>query len=105
MNRAVKWVLGSFMAMLLSGCSTMRFVNGPDMDGTVQREQWHHLGLNGVVEFSPPMDLEYYCSEQQWDAATVEHSFLNAIASVSPWVPLSLYSPWTIIYECRESID
>ncbi|MBB1486811.1 hypothetical protein [Oceanospirillum sediminis] len=92
-------------ALLLSACSTMKFVNGPEMEQTTEREQWHHLGLNGVVEFSRPMNLKYNCAQQQWDTATIEYSFLNMIASVSPAVPVTLYNPWTIIYECREPID
>ncbi len=93
------------LSLALSACSTMTFVNGPEMDETVEREQWHHLGINGMIEYSPPMNVVYNCANQQWDSVTVELSFFNAIASVSPWPPLSLYSPWTIIYECREAID
>ncbi len=94
-----------FLSVQLGACSTMNFVNGPEMEETVEREKWHHLGLNGVVEYSPPMNLKYNCGQQQWDTATVELSFFNGIASFSPWVPLSIYSPWTVIYECREPID
>ena len=89
----------------LAACSTMKFVNGPEMEETVEREQWHHIGINGIVEYSKPMNIEYNCAKQQWDTVTVELSFWNAIASVSPWPYVSLYTPWTIIYECREPID
>ena len=94
-------------SVFLASCSTMNFVNGPEMDDTVEREQWHHIGLNGMIEYSRPMDINYNCANQQWDTVTVEFSFLNGLtsASITPWIPVSVYSPWTIIYECRNPID
>lgn len=82
----------------------MHFVNGPKMDETVVREKWHHLAFNGLIEISPPLDVTYNCANQQWDTVTVKRTFLNGLASVSsPY--FSIYSPWAIIYECREPID
>ncbi len=90
--------------LLPSACSTMNFVNGPKMDETVIREQWHHLGINGLIEFSKPMDVVYNCANQQWDSVTVERTFFTGLASVSsPY--LSIYTPWAIVYECRERIE
>jgi len=50
----------------------MNFVNGPQMDQYVEREQWHHLALFGLIELSRPMDVSYNCANQQWDTVTVE---------------------------------
>ena len=105
MAKLIRLILILASIQLIIACSSMTFVNGPKLENTVEREKWHHIGFNGTVEYSPPVDLEYNCANQQWDSATVELSFFNAIASVSPWVPLSLYNPWTVIYECREPID
>lgn len=105
MHKSLAGLLLLLAAVLVSGCSSMKFVNGPEMPSTVEREQWHHLGLNGIVEYSRPMDLQYNCDQQQWNTATVEYSFFNALASVSIPAPISLYNPWTIIYQCREPID
>ena len=80
------------MCLLLSACSTMNFVNGPKMDETVVREQWHHLGINGLIEYSKPMNIEYNCANQQWDSITVERSFFNGLASVISWPFLTFYS-------------
>lgn len=88
----------------LSGCSTMEFVNGPKMQNTLVREAWHHQGLNGLVEFSKPLDLDYHCGNQQWDSLTIEKTVFNSVASLSyPYI--AVYAPWSIIYECREPID
>jgi len=92
------------ICVALSGCTTMEFVNGPKMEDTRVRETWHHQGLNGLVEFSKPLDLEYNCATEQWDSVTIEKTLFNSIAGLSyPYV--TLYAPWTIVYECREPID
>ena len=97
------------IAVMLSGCSTLHFTNGPQVqvEETVVREQWHHLTLNDLVEVSPPMDINYNCANQQWDTITIERSFLNGLiaALANPTGSVSIYSPWTIRYRCRESID
>ena len=92
---------------LLPACSTLHFTNGPQFDQTVVREQWHHLTLNDLVEISPPMDVTYNCATQQWDTLTIERTFLNGVAGIvsQPVTGVSFYSPWTIRYSCRESID
>ena len=92
------------LCVLLSGCHTMHFTNGPQMEETVVREKWHHLALNGLIEISPPFDIEYSCAQQQWDTITMEKTFLNVLAGLSTEY-VSIYSPWSMVYECREPID
>lgn len=86
-------------------CSTITFVNGPELEQTIQREQWHHVGLNGLIEYSKPMNLDYYCGDQQWDSVTVEKTVFNSLMGTTPHPAVSVYTPWTIFYECREPID
>ena len=94
-----------FIYTLLSACSTMEFVNGPKIEDTIVREKWHHLGFEGFIEYSKPLDITYHCGpSQQWDSFTVERTFLNFLAGLNPYV-ISLYSPWSIVYECRDPID
>ena len=90
----------------LSGCSTIHFENGPVLDDedTVIREKWHHLAINGLIEISSPLDLKYNCDTRQWDRVTVERTFLNGLATLSSQF-FSIYSPWAIVYACREPID
>lgn len=82
----------------------MHFVNGPEAEDSVVRESWHHIALNGLIEVSAPLDIDYVCDDKQWDTVTIEQSFLNSLATISSTY-FSLYSPWTIFYECREYID
>lgn len=91
----------------LSSCSTIHFTNGPQVENTVVREQWHHITLNELVEISPPMNLDYNCADQEWDTVTIERSFLNGFvgATLQPLSGLSLYSPWTIRYHCRPPLQ
>ena len=100
----MKQAICIFICIFISACSTIHFVNGPQMEETVVREKWHHLAINGIIEISPPFNIEYNCANQQWDTITVERTFLNGLASLTSQY-VSLYSPWTIVYECRESID
>lgn len=94
------------LTVALSGCSTIHFVNGPQVKDTVIREQTHHLTLNGMVEISPPVDLNYNCANQEWDTVTTERTFINGFVSFfSQGIGgLSLYSPWTVRYHCRDSL-
>lgn len=100
----MKKMIIALCTLVVTGCGTMKFENGPKMEETVVREQWHHLGFNGLIEFSKPMNVDYNCANQQWDSITVERTFINGLASLS-WPYVSIYSPWTIVYECREPID
>lgn len=90
--------------ILLSGCSTFEFVNGPELNETTKYERWHQLGLYGLVSFSHPLNVVEQCADQQWESVTVEKTFFNSLAGATyPWV--DLYSPWTTVYECRPAID
>ncbi len=93
-----------FVTLSISSCSTMVFTNGPEMEDTVIREEWHHSAINGLIEISPPLDIQYVCDNKQWDTITIEQSLLNSLASAASKY-VSLYSPWTVYYECRENID
>ena len=101
----MKFFVLTILFFCLSACSTMNFVNGPVVGDTVERKQWHHIAVGGLVEISKPFDFDYYCDEKQWEKLTVELTFANLLAhTTAPQVP-TLYSPWTIEYTCRESID
>ncbi len=100
----MKQLLAASACLLINACSTMEFINGPKMDETVVREKWHHLGVNGLIEFSSPMNVDYHCDQKQWDSVTIERTFVNGLATYS-WPYLTIYSPWTIVYECREPVD
>lgn len=85
---------------LLTGCGTMNFVNGVNIDDTVKREQWHHSGLFDLIEFSSPLKIKYLCDNKQWNRITVEKSFANIMAS-----SIHVYTPWVAYYDCRDNID
>jgi hypothetical protein len=92
------------IVFFLSACSTFEFVNGPELNQTTIHESWHHQGINGLINFSKPLNVKAQCGQQQWESVTIEETFFNGISGVSHPV-INLYAPWTIIYECREAID
>jgi len=100
----MKYLAIILFPLLAFSCSTMKFVNGPELEDTVLREKWHHLGFNGLVEFSKPLNITEACDNKQWDTITVEKTFFNSLADATT-LQFSIYTPWTIFYECREPID
>lgn len=97
-----------FLSLIgLSGCTTIHFTNGPQVENSTIREQWHHITLNELVEVSPPMDLDYNCADHEWDSVTIERTFLNGVVGVlaQPVLGLSLYSPLTVTYRCRPPLQ
>lgn len=114
-----------------SGCSTMVFVNGTSGDqgragpvAALENEEWHHDGVFGLVEFSPPVDLQNRCNGSDWKSVKIEKTFVNGLASAvvnsalaipaakttvnagvvavtnSSYVALPLYDPWTVSFSC-----
>lgn len=88
------------LSLTLSACAPMNFVNGPVIGDTVKREHWHHLAGVGLIELSEPFNMDYYCDNKEWEKISVQLTVPNVLASAS-----ALYNPWTIYYECRDSID
>ncbi len=94
-----------FISCFMCACSTMNFVNGPTLGDTVKREQWHHLAAASLIELSQPFNASYYCDNKQWEKLSVQLTPPNVFAT-SAFAPISfVYNPWTIEYECRDSID
>lgn len=101
----IKRIICVTLLAVTSACSTMNFVNGPVLGDTVKRDKWHHLAIVGLVEVSEPFDAGYYCDDKQWEKLTVEMTFTNVIANQTSPPLFSIWTPWTVLYECRESID
>jgi len=93
------------ISLFTGACSTMNFVNGPVLGDTVKREQWHHDALFSLIELSQPFNVTYFCDDKQWEKITIELSTPNVLASASLTPYTFVYNPWTIEYQCRDSID
>lgn len=101
-NKTINLIL-STLCILISGCSTMHFVNGPETEDQ-SRSHWHHSAIYGALEISPPYDIAESCYGKEWNKITIERTFLNSLASLS-LEGISVYSPWSVHYSCRLPVD
>jgi hypothetical protein len=105
-NKMRKWpiFISGLVLCVLTGCSTIQFVQHeqPDNHSTVNR--WHHLTLNGLVEVSKPLDIKSICGKKAWTTISTEFTFYNAVPAVlMPTISLvSFYSSWTNKVKCYE---
>ena len=67
-------------ALLLSGCYKIDYVTGMPSQGTPTVEQWHHIGVFALVEFSDPVPLQQICPNG-FSKVHHEVSFINGAAS------------------------
>ncbi|WP_189398960.1 Bor/Iss family lipoprotein [Arenicella chitinivorans] len=97
-------VFVAFALCVLSGCSTIEFVQHEQSVESKSVNRWHHSTLNGMVEISKPLNIESICGKRAWTTVTTEFTLLNALPVVL--VPstslVSFYSAWTNKVNCYE---
>jgi len=97
-------VLPALCVYLLSGCSTIQFVQHEQPGEHTVVNRWHHATLNGMVELSKPLDVRSVCGKKAWTTITTEFTFYNALPELI--VPslsfVSFYSAWTNKVQCYE---
>ncbi|BFM08690.1 Bor/Iss family lipoprotein [Halioxenophilus aromaticivorans] len=102
LNKTIYTAL-STLCILISGCSTMHFVNGPETEEK-SRSHWHHSAIYGAFEISPPYDIAESCYGKEWNKITIERTLLNSLASFGI-NGVNLYTPWSVHYSCRLPVD
>lgn len=89
---------------LLSGCSTIEFVQHQQAVDSEPVNRWHHATLNGMVEISKPLNIQSICEDRAWTTVTTEFTLYNALPVIL--VPstslVSFYSAWTNKVRCYE---
>jgi hypothetical protein len=89
------------IATLLSGCHKIYYHRAAPMvanKNSATVNEWHHLGVIGLVEFSDPTDLKTYCGSSGWRSVETENSFLTGLVS---GVTYGLYTPRMANVMCR----
>lgn len=92
---------------LLSGCSTIQFVQHEQAVDNATINRWHHSTLNGMVEISKPLNIQSICGKKAWTTVTTEFTLYNALPVVlipSPSL-VSFYSAWTNKVQCYKTKD
>lgn len=94
--------LALFLSLMLSACHTMHFkraASSPTLPSDTvgaQFDNWHHVGIFHLVEFSDPVTM---ASKQcrGWDSVIVERGILHGLVGGITW---GLYAPWNADMRC-----
>lgn len=101
-KRGLAAVLSCLTLCVLSGCSTIQFVQHQQKGEHKTTNRWHHSTLNGTVELSKPLDIKTICGDKAWTTITTEFTPYNAlvVALTSSHTLISPYSAWTNKVQC-----
>lgn len=69
------------LGLLVSGCTTIHFDNGPAPNKPPQVSKWHHNFAFALYEGSSPVNLKEECKDKDWQSIKTEMSFLNVPSS------------------------
>lgn len=89
-------------ALVLAGCSTIEFTQGPNPGAPSEAYQlWHHNLALSLYEYSPPVNLDG--CQAGWNVLIVEKDIVTAFAgSVDQAVlfGVDVWDPWAVRLEC-----
>lgn len=84
----------------LAGCSTITFVKSDKTSSRVLKtDQWHHIGVFELVEFSDPVDLKKQCRRRNWQSVKVEQSFSAGLVGMFTG---AMYTPSNVDISCKK---
>ena len=101
-----RFVVSVALLTALAGCYKVDYVQFDSKSVTPDYEEWHHIGVLGLVEFSKPVRLDEICPN---GFAKVHHEVSLENAAVA-WVGGAItsrfklphmYSPSTISVYCK----
>ncbi len=90
----------SIATVALTGCHKIYYHNGGSMvanKASAQYNDWHHIGVLGLVEFSDPIPLNQKC-QSKWSTLETENSFLTGLVS---GLTYGLYTPREANLVCK----
>ena len=104
------------LAFSLFSCQTIHYVNGGGAPPHhYELVQWHHIGVLGLAEFSPPVNVKVICEDDGWRAVRTQTNiaqgavkeivpyFLNSIMPLTGQVLKIAYSPEEASVACGGS--
>jgi hypothetical protein len=93
MKKFVAMAAFAAVTIVAAGCHKIYYHNGGPLvanKASAKANEWHHIGVFGLVEFSKPVDLKAYCPTKGWSTIETENSFLSGLVS---GVTYSIYTP------------
>lgn len=88
--------------LLLTGCTTIHFDNGEEVQGIAAADKWHHNFFFDLYEASAPVNLETECADREWSSVKTELTFLNVLArSAVNWLA-PIWYPKVVETTCKK---
>ena len=95
--------------ILITGCQTINIVNGTDTQSPAQstplpkyqQDEWHHIGIARLVEYSGPVDLNERCKGKEWTAVRTRQSTGQVFLGLIPYLNFA-WSPREVAIACKE---
>ena len=110
------------LLLSLNSCYTIHFTKRSEQPPqNYEFTRWHHIGLAGLLEFSPPVNLKEICSEKEtsWSSVRVQTGVIQGLVQgifipfPSPQSPLgyfpidigSFYTPEQVSVQCLDRVQ
>ena len=71
-----------FLIVFSVSCQTIHYTNKAEVPAHYSHTQWHHIGLLGLLEFSPPVNVKARCGNKGWKAVRTQRNILQTVAGV-----------------------
>lgn len=103
MKKLIGTLAASALMVGLSGCSTIVFTNGADVETSARNyDLWHHNVALSLYEYSDPVAPEAYC-DTGWGTVTVEKDLIRGFVgsldnAIIPFV--DIWDPWAVYINC-----
>jgi hypothetical protein len=92
-------------ALMLSGCYKIDYMRSAPASPVPTSQQWHHIGILALVEFSDPVPLQTICptgfARVHHEVSIVNGLVTMVLGSLTGGIVSSLYQPSTISVYCN----
>ena len=105
--------LSLFLLIFSVSCQTIHYTNKSEIPHHYTYSKWHHIGILGLMEFSPPVNVKETCGQRDWKAVRTQKNFLQALVSgaiagalnmvYNGLGSLGLYTPEEVSVACNNS--
>jgi len=93
-------LLAGLSMLAFTGCSKIYFHNGDSMStANLPPPSFHHIGVIGLVEFSPAVDLKAICEGKDWETVQTVNTFLTGLVG---GLTNQLYTPQGVAVSCKD---
>lgn len=84
----------------LSSCQTIHIHNDSTANKNYTQEEWHHIGIIDLVEFSDVVNLSERCEGKDWSSVRTRQSVGQVFLGLVPYLS-SAWSPREVAIACK----